>query len=127
MSLDITPVTAPGRQVIQRYGGGGFRIAGISFLSSVLVMAESSVAWPVTRPADITLESLQPLFADEFPVGIVLIGCGAKFTAPPKDLRAGLKAQGAVLEWMDTGAACRTLNVLLNEERQVMAALIAVD
>lgn len=37
------------------------------------------------------------------------------------------KAAGVALEWMDTGAACRTFNVLLGEERRVVAALIAVD
>jgi uncharacterized protein len=31
------------------------------------------------------------------------------------------------LETMDTGAACRTYNVLLGEGRPVAAALIAVD
>jgi uncharacterized protein len=32
-----------------------------------------------------------------------------------------------VLEAMDSGAACRTYNVLMSEERRVGAALIAVD
>ncbi|PPR68246.1 MAG: hypothetical protein CFH02_01041, partial [Alphaproteobacteria bacterium MarineAlpha3_Bin1] len=41
--------------------------------------------------------------------------------------RAGLREWGIVLEWMDTGAACRTFNVLLSEERACAAALIAVD
>jgi uncharacterized protein len=31
------------------------------------------------------------------------------------------------LEPMDTGAACRTYNVLMAEDRRVAAALIAVD
>jgi uncharacterized protein len=37
-----------------------------------------------------------------------------------------LKALGVVVEPMDTGAACRTYNVLLSEDRRVAAALIAV-
>lgn len=127
MSLDITPVTPEGRQVIQRYGDGGFRIANFPYAGSVLVMTEQSMLWPVTQAADITIESLQPLFAQATNPGIILIGCGPKFIAPPKDLRLAMKEQGAVLEWMDTGAACRTYNVLLTEERQVVAALIAVD
>jgi uncharacterized protein len=32
-----------------------------------------------------------------------------------------------VLEPMDSGAACRTYNILLSEERRVAAALIAID
>jgi uncharacterized protein len=41
-------------------------------------------------------------------------------------VRAALRSQGVVLEPMDTGAACRTYNVLLSEDRKVAAALIAV-
>ena len=127
MSLDITPVTPEGRQVIQRYGDGGFRIAGFHYTSSVIVMIEESILWPVTKAADITIESLFPLFLKRTKPDIILIGCGPKFLPPPKDLRLAMKEKGAILEWMDTGAACRTYNVLLTEERQVVAALIAVD
>ncbi|MCB2082339.1 MAG: Mth938-like domain-containing protein, partial [Rickettsiales bacterium] len=47
-------------------------------------------------------------------------------TFPPKPMLEMLRAAGLVVEVMDTGAACRTYNVLLAEERAVMAALIAV-
>jgi uncharacterized protein len=40
------------------------------------------------------------------------------------DLRAWFKARGVALEPMDTGAACRTYNVLLAEDRRVAAALL---
>ena len=39
-------------------------------------------------------------------------------------LRAWLKSGGIALEAMDTGAACRTYNVLLAEDRRVAAALL---
>ncbi len=45
---------------------------------------------------------------------------------PPPALRAALRAAGVALEAMDTGAACRTFNVLVAEERRVAAALIAL-
>ena len=127
MSLDITPATPEGRQVIQKYGNGGFQIAGIRYSTSVLVMTESTSPWTATSAADITSESLAPLFEGNTSPGILLIGCGDSFLPPPKTLRHALKEQGVALEWMDTGAACRTFNVLLTEERQVVAALIAVD
>jgi uncharacterized protein len=90
-------------------------------------MTEETTLWPVTQAADINIESLWPLFAKSIKPGIILIGCGPKFLTPPKELRLAMKEKGAVLEWMDTGAACRTYNVLLTEERHVVAALIAVD
>ncbi len=58
---------------------------------------------------------------------ILLVGCGPCFLAEPAGLRAALREAGAVLEWMDTGAACRTFNVLLAEDRRAAAALIAVE
>ncbi len=126
MSLDITPVTPEGRQVIQKYGDGGFQIAGVKFQSSVLVKADTSLPWSVSEAAQITVDSLSEHVVDGAIPGILLIGCGPRFVAPPKLLRQQLREQGAVLEWMDTGAACRTFNVLLTEERDVVAALIAV-
>jgi uncharacterized protein len=42
----------------------------------------------------------------------------------PAKLRSALRASGIALEPMDTGAACRTYNVLVAEGRQVSAALI---
>ena len=45
----------------------------------------------------------------------------------PENLRAAARERGLALEPMDTGAACRTYNVLMSEQRQVAAALIAVD
>jgi uncharacterized protein len=42
----------------------------------------------------------------------------------PPALRQALRAQGVVIDAMDTGAACRTYNVLLAEDRRVAAALL---
>ena len=85
---------------------------------------EDTRLWSVIDPGVITLDSLDPVIGEP---GILIVGCGNRFMTPPSDLRDGLKAQGIILEWMDTGAACRTFNVLLTEEREAVAALIAVD
>ena len=92
-----------------------------------MVFPERTIAWPVEAAADISLEALAPVAAADPCVEILVIGCGASFQAPPKGLREGLSEWGVVLEWMDTGAACRTFNVLLAEERAPAAALIAID
>jgi uncharacterized protein len=103
-----------------------FRIAGRLHQGSVLVFRERTLPWPVTELAGATIESLGPIVAERPPVDVLVLGCGVRFTPPPPDLRAALKAAGVALEWMDTGAACRTFNVLLAEERRAAAALIAV-
>jgi uncharacterized protein len=57
----------------------------------------------------------------------MLLGCGPRMLLLPPPLRQTLRAAGIVSEVMDTGAACRTYNVLLAEGRQVCAAMLAVE
>ena len=116
---------AAGRQVIQAYGRGQFRVSGRVFQGSILVTPGQAVSWPVTDAREITARSLDPVPAEA--IDIVLVGCGAGFRPPPKGLAEALKARGLALEWMDTGAACRTFNVLMAEDRRCAAALLAVD
>ena len=127
MTLDINAVVPQGRQLIQSYGDGRFKITGVAHEGSVIVFPEETVRWHAGHIGEITPESLHPVFDAEAAVDILLIGCGMTFEAVPKGLRAALKESGIVLEWMDTGAACRTYNVLVAEERRVAAAILAVD
>lgn len=124
--MDITPVVSAEFQLIAGYGDGGFTVSGTRHEGSVLILAKQTLAWPVSSPADITVESLQAAIDYQPLPGILLIGCGKSMTALPKGVRQALRAHGIVIEPMDTGAACRTYNVLLTEGRDVAAALIAV-
>lgn len=126
-AIEITPKPAVGRQLIESYGGGGFRVAGLRHSGSVVIFPRETVAWPVAFPADISLASLQPVVQRADLVRILIIGCGRSFAPRPLDLHSELRTEGINLEWMDTGAACRTYNVLLLDDREVAAALIAVD
>ncbi len=127
MSLDINPVVPQGRQQIQSYGDKRFRISAEVFEGSVVVFPEETQMWSVSDLSELGIDALAPVIRQADDIDILLIGCGPRFCAVPKGLRAEIKAAGMVLEWMDTGAACRTFNVLVAEERRVCAALIAVD
>lgn len=125
MSLDITPKVPQGRQIVQAYGDGGFKVTGVDFEGSLLVFLDRTQVWS----GELTLDGLKDVIEakpEEKPE-ILVVGCGAAFTLPPEELRQGLKSNGIVLEWMDTAAACRTYNILAIEERAVAAALVAVD
>jgi uncharacterized protein len=122
--MDVTPLIPAGRQVIEGYGDLGFTVSGHRWSGSVLVLPERTRAWPVAALAEMTLESLAELTAAR--PDILLLGCGRQMGIVPRELRAALRAAGTVIEPMDTGAACRTYNVLLAEDRRVAAALIAV-
>lgn len=124
--MQITDRTASGRQVIEGYGDGAFRVSGTLHQGSVLVFADRTLAWPISEVSEVSAEALQPVDQAEPPVEVLLIGCGAKAAMVPKALREALRAKGVVIEAMDTGAACRTFNLLMAEERRAAAALIAV-
>ncbi|TAN00807.1 MAG: hypothetical protein EPN45_13795, partial [Rhizobiaceae bacterium] len=57
----------------------------------------------------------------------LLVGTGSELKPLPRELREALKLAGVFADPMNTGAAVRTFNVLLAEDRAVAAALIAVD
>ena len=60
-------------------------------------------------------------------VELLLVGTGVDLVPVPDALRRSLKAAGIVAEPMATGAAARTYNILLGENRRVGAALLAVS
>ena len=122
--LDITPKLPAGRNLIEGYGEGRFRVGGKILHGSQIVFPERTVPWSVTASQEVALDSLQEVTAAS--VRILLVGCGRHFSPPPKALGEALRGRNILLEWMDTGAACRTFNVLLLEDREIAAALIAV-
>ena len=124
---DISPVVPQGRQVVESYGSGRFRISGTVWTGSVLLRPDTVLSWSVADFRDLTLESLKPLTEGDDIPEILLIGCGNRAELLPRVLRDAIRAEGMVADAMDTGAACRTYNVLMAEDRRVAAALIAVE
>jgi uncharacterized protein len=127
--MDVTPLVKTGSKIIQSYAGGQFRISGQLYTGPVIVTADQVVAWNAPQEfSELTLEHFQPLVVScsEALLDIVLLGTGKNFAILPPALRASLKAHGLSVDVMDTGAACRTYNVLLAEGRRVLAALLPV-
>lgn len=124
--MDITPVVSADRQLIIGYGDNGFTITGIRHEGSVVVLPHETRPWPVRSMAELTMDSLAPILTAEPRPAVLLLGCGKGMSVIPREIKNALRAAGIVVEPMDTGAACRTYNVLLTEGRDVAAALIAV-
>jgi uncharacterized protein len=122
--MDVTPLVPQGSQIIESYGNGGFRISGIIFTGAMIVFPDRSIEWPGADLDALSVEMLAPIFGVEDPPEILLLGCGRGARLINSTLRAAIRTQGPVL---DTGAACRTYNVLMTEERRVVAALLPVD
>lgn len=128
--VDITPMVPQGVQVIHGYGDGKFRIGEVSHTGPVLVRPEATVPWDVALDVSISeldLSTLAPILMSESRYDILLIGTGTRQVFLPPVRRAEIRNKGPVAEVMDTGAACRTFNLLLAEGRRVAAALLPVE
>jgi len=117
----------PGVHKIEAYGQGGFRFGGMSHRGSILALPSGIRAWSPVAPQDITRDALAPVFAEEKGlIEYLVIGTGQRLVPLDKALRQELRAIGIATEVMATGAAARTYSILLDEDRRVAAALLAV-
>lgn len=124
MSLDISPLIPTGRQVIQSYRAGIFRISQVDYAGPVIVLPERTLTWAAPAFGDLNAAHFDPIREAGIEVQVLLLGCGNKMLLPSSSLRQAMKTLGIVIEAMDTGAACRTFNVLMGEDRKVAAALL---
>lgn len=112
---------------IDSYGNGGFRFADMSHRGSLLCLPDGMWAWPVERPQQLTAGDLQFFIDRAADLDFVILGTGRDPWLVPPALRAPFRAAGLSFDAMTTGAAVRTLNVMVAEARRIGAALIAVD
>lgn len=117
----------PGRPPIDAYGNGGFRFADMSHRGSILLLKSGVYDWPVASMAELSADTFERVFAEADDIEFLLLGCGEQIVLPPESIRTAFADNGIGLEFMATGAAARTYNVVLAEQRAVAAALIAVE
>jgi uncharacterized protein len=125
--MEIHEARYPGRAPIDAYGNGGFRFAGMSHRGSLLLVPSGIYGWPVTDLEQVDMACLDRVVEEAAAIEILLLGCGPEMRRPSASVRTGLADLGISVEFMATGPAARTFNVLLAEDRAVAAALIAVD
>ena len=93
----------------------------------MIVLPDAVFPWPITDSSEVSFDTLHPVIGIALPIEILLIGMGPKMRPASSELRQALKDCGIIADSMGTGAACRTFNVLVGEDRRVAAALIAQD
>ena len=125
--VEMTDAHFPGRPSIDAYGNGGFRFADMSHRGSLLFLPSGVWGWPVTSVHELAVEDFATVFDDAQSLDFVLLGCGPDAVMPSAELLGAFARHGLGIEPMTTGAAARTYNILLAENRRVGAALIAVD
>ena len=104
------------------YGEGYVMVNGARHDASVIVLPERIEPWAVAG-FDALAEAHFAALAALAPE-VVLLGTGSRLRFPHPRLTAALARAGIGLEVMDVQAACRTFNILAEEERHVAAALV---
>jgi len=117
----------PSQVPIDGYGNGGFRFAGMSHRGSLLCLPSGIWAWAVAAPDAIDDTALAPVFAEASAIGFFILGAGEAAWALPEPLRWRFREHRIGIEVMATGAALRTYNIMLGENRRVGAGLLAVS
>ena len=111
---------------IEAYGDGGFRFGGMSHRGSLLCFPDGIWAWPIQSLSELNEAALEPVFARAAALDVFLIGTGQDLWVLPQALRARFRDLTLPVDTMATGAAVRTYNILLAENRRIGTGLIAV-
>lgn len=121
--LEMREAHYPSRAPIDAYGSMGFRFAEMEHDGSLLCLPSGIYGWAATTPSELNLDDLSRVLGEASAVEIMLFGMGADLYPLKKDIKAVLREHNIVAEVMNSGAAVRTYNVLLAEDRAVGAAL----
>jgi uncharacterized protein len=121
--MRLTRDSDPAINFIRGYGPGELRINDGVYRETLIVAASELRLEPGLRQiADLSADHAARIL--EFEPEVVLIGTGARQSFPAAEFGARFLERGVGFEVMDTGAACRTFNVLLSERRRVVALLL---
>lgn len=113
-------------QLVRAYSPSEIRVNDTIVRTSCLLRADQLVTdWRPQSIAELTVDDLAAIFALD--PEIVVLGSGSRQRFPAPALLAQFLSRGVGCEVMDTGAACRTYNVLVTEDRRVVAALFLGD
>lgn len=112
--------------LITAYAPGSITINEHAHHSSLVVAPR----WLVSPWAPARFEDLQTAdFTDilEHRPEVLLLGTGRRLRFPPAATLAAFRERQIGVEVMDTAAACRTYNILMGEDREVIAALLLIE
>ncbi|MCK5933143.1 Uncharacterized conserved protein, contains Mth938-like domain [Fulvimarina manganoxydans] len=125
--IEIRQAHFPGRAPIEAYGNGGFRFADMSHRGSILCLPSGIYGWSATADNPFSGDRFDLILKEAEDYRFLLFGTGPNIQFLPPALKERLKRLSISCDPMSTGAAVRTYNVMLAEQRPVAAALIAVD
>ena len=108
--------------VVRAYSRTQLRVGDTTLSGSCIIAPDRLIGdWDPQRFEDLTVAHLEPIFA--LAPQVVLLATGERQRFAPASVRAAFAERGLGLEVMDLGAACRTYNILVQEERRAVAGI----
>ena len=120
--MRLTDDRTAGAFMVRSYAPGEVRVGDAVLHRSCLISAERLIEdWRPQTLDELSEADLAAVF--ELQPEIVVLGSGPRHRFPDTRLLAAILGRGIGCEVMETGAACRTYNVLVSESRRAVAAL----
>ncbi|ASQ45897.1 Mth938-like domain-containing protein [Legionella clemsonensis] len=111
------------QHTIQGYSEKALQIDSINYSSNLIVSSHEVITdWSIKGIRELNEELIRPLL--KYQPKIILIGHNQQGQFAPFPVVEMLAKKGIGLECMSIGAACRTFNVLLSEQRAVTLGVI---
>lgn len=120
--MQLAPDTRGPRNLVVAYSASEIRLRDRVLATSHIVTAEQLLAWHVASVGALQPADLEPALA--LGVDVILLATGTRQLWPERRVLAHAASRGVGLEVMDVGAACRTFNVLVGEDRRVALAAV---
>ncbi len=122
--MDITPVIPKNRNAINGYGVEGFKINETAYSHSIILTPNQILEVKVDSLEDFFEQNLKAII--DFEPEILLVGTGKNHKIISPDLKNKIKTQypQISIDEMSTASACRTYNILMSEDRNVVAFLM---
>jgi len=121
MKLSIDYNTS--KYTIKGYESGSVTVNNKQYSENLIITPDQLITpWEPTNPDELSQQHIE--FLIDLEPEIILLGTGKSLCFPHPSLLSLAMQKGIGFEVMDTGSACRTFNVLISEDRNVMAALM---
>ena len=120
--MKLSSDTRADANVVVGYAADEVRLRARTLRASAIVTVDRVVDWPVASLADVSPSALDAVL--DLAPEIVLLATGGTQRFPDAAAYAHVYGRGVGFEAMEVGAACRTYNVLLSEDRRVALALL---
>ncbi len=98
----------------------------IQSMTSSFILTPNQIIeqWQYSAVSEWSLESFKPLISQQ--PELVILGTGKNLSFPDHEALQSFHQAGIGVEVMNTASACRTFNVLVSENRFVVAGLLII-